>query len=64
MINEDQVELLEKLLRDEVWARARTKLRNLVRITLRRWKYPPDHQKAAIELVLKQAEVLSEAWSQ
>jgi len=41
----------------------RAKLRNLVRITLRRYKYPPDMQEAAIELVLKQAEVLSEEWS-
>jgi type I restriction enzyme, R subunit len=38
-------------------------LRNLVRITLRRYKYPPDMQEAAIELVLKQAEVLSEEWA-
>jgi len=41
----------------------RARLRNLVRITLRRYKYPPDMQEAAIELVLKQAEVLSEEWS-
>ena len=41
----------------------RARLRNLVRITLRRYKYPPDMQEAAIELVLKQAEVLSEDWS-
>ncbi|WP_447778380.1 type I restriction endonuclease subunit R [Pseudomonas chlororaphis] len=41
----------------------RAKLRNLVRITLRRYKYPPDTADEAIELVLKQAEVLSESWS-
>ena len=41
----------------------RARLRNLVRITLRRYKYPPDKTEAAIELVLKQAEVLSEEWS-
>ena len=41
----------------------RAKLRNLVRITLRRYKYPPDMTAEAIELVLKQAEVLSEEWS-
>ena len=41
----------------------RAKLRNLVRIILRRYKYPPDEQKAAIELVLKQAEALSDSWS-
>ena len=41
----------------------RAKLRNLVRRALRKWKYPPDGQKAAIELCLKQAEALSESWS-
>ena len=41
----------------------RAKLRNLVRVTLRRYKYPPDKQPEAIELVLKQAEVLSEKWA-
>lgn len=41
----------------------RAKLRNLVRITLRRYKYPPDKTEGAIELVLKQAEVLSNAWT-
>ena len=61
-------ELTEKLRRStsvdwQVRDSVRAKLRNLVRITLRRYKYPPDQQKAAIELVLKQAEVLSEGWS-
>lgn len=41
----------------------RAKLRNLIRITLRRYKYPPDETEEAIELVLKQAEVLSNEWS-
>lgn len=41
----------------------RAKLRNLVRITLRKYKYPPDKTEAAIELVLRQAEVLSNEWS-
>jgi len=41
----------------------RAKLRNLVRRALRRWKYPPDKADEAIELCLKQAEVLSESWS-
>jgi len=41
----------------------RARLRNLVRITLRRYKYPPDLQEQAIELVLKQAERLSDEWS-
>ena len=37
--------------------------RNLVRITLRRRKYPPDMQEEAIRLVLEQAERLSEEGS-
>jgi type I restriction enzyme R subunit len=41
----------------------RARLRNLVRITLRRYKYPPDKTEAAIQLVLEQAERLSEEWS-
>ncbi|TLS66147.1 type I restriction endonuclease subunit R [Mariprofundus erugo] len=41
----------------------RAKLRNLVRRALRKWKYPPDGQQEAIDLVLKQAEALSERWS-
>ena len=41
----------------------RARLRNLVRITLRRHKYPPDLQEQAIELVLRQAERLSDDWT-
>jgi len=41
----------------------RAKLRNLVRITLRRYKYPPDKQEEDIQLVLQQAERLSDDWS-
>lgn len=41
----------------------RARLRNLVRITLRRYKYPPDKQEEAIQLVLAQAEKLSDEWS-
>ncbi len=40
----------------------RARLRNLVRRALRRWKYPPDKSDEAIDLCLKQAEVLSESW--
>jgi type I restriction enzyme R subunit len=47
----------------QVRENVRAKLRNLVRITFRRWKYLPDKQKEVIELVLKQAEVLSDHWS-
>lgn len=42
----------------------RARIRNIVRILLRRYKYPPDRQDEAIDLVLKQAEVLSDGWSQ
>jgi len=38
-------------------------MRNMIRIILRRYKYPPDKQKAAIEMVMRQAEVLSDEWS-
>jgi type I restriction enzyme, R subunit len=41
----------------------RARLRNLVRITLRRYKYPPDRQEEAIRLVLDQAERLSDGWT-
>ncbi|HUW39988.1 MAG TPA: type I restriction endonuclease subunit R [Rectinemataceae bacterium] len=41
----------------------RARLRNLVRITLRRYKYPPDKQEEAVELVLNQAERLTDEWS-
>ncbi|MDY0185729.1 MAG: DUF3387 domain-containing protein, partial [Desulfuromonadaceae bacterium] len=41
----------------------RARLRNLVRRCLRKWKYPPDKQDDAVELVLKQAEVLCEGWT-
>lgn len=41
----------------------RARLRNLVRITLRRYKYRPDLQESAIELVLRQAERLSDDWT-
>ncbi|TDR16748.1 type I restriction endonuclease subunit R [Marinicella litoralis] len=41
----------------------RARLRNLVRRALKRWKYPPDNAEEAIELCLKQAEVLSQGWS-
>lgn len=41
----------------------RAKLKILVRRTLQRYKYPPDKAAAAVELVLKQAEVLSNSWT-
>ncbi|CAE1134403.1 type I restriction endonuclease subunit R [Xanthomonas euroxanthea] len=41
----------------------RARLRILVRRCLQKWKYPPDKQLEAVELVLRQAEKLSGAWS-
>lgn len=41
----------------------RARLRNLVRITPRRHRYPPDMQEEAIRLVLQQAERLADDWA-
>ena len=38
------------------------KLRLMVKRILRKYKYSPDEQDAAVELVLKQARALGEAW--
>lgn len=40
----------------------RARLRTMVKTLLKRYKYPPDKQAAATELVLAQAEHLSEEW--
>jgi type I restriction enzyme R subunit len=62
------VEITEKLRSStsvdwQVRESVRAKLRNLVRRTLRKWKYPPDKQDDAVDLVLKQAEVLCAGWA-
>ncbi|MCU7937081.1 MAG: type I restriction endonuclease subunit R [Candidatus Thiodiazotropha sp. (ex Dulcina madagascariensis)] len=62
-------ELTEKLRKSttvdwQVRDSVRAKIRNMVRILLRRYKYPPDKADAAIDLVLKQAEALSNSWTQ
>ena len=41
----------------------RAKLRLMVKTILKRWKYPPDGQEQATNLVLDQAKELSEAWA-
>ena len=57
---------IAKKLRDNLtvdWAvreSVRARLRILIRQLLRKYKYPPDQQKGAVELVLTQAETLSE----
>ncbi|OQS09275.1 DEAD/DEAH box helicase [Chromobacterium violaceum] len=40
----------------------RAKLRLMVKRILRKYKYPPDQQDGAVELVLQQAQALGEAW--
>jgi type I restriction enzyme M protein len=41
----------------------RAKLRLMVKRILRKYKYPPDLQDAAVELVLQQAQVMGESWT-
>ncbi|WP_371414930.1 type I restriction enzyme endonuclease domain-containing protein [Hydrogenovibrio sp. JE_KL2] len=38
-------------------------LRIIVRKTLQRWKYPPDDVPEVVKFILKQVEVLSNAWT-
>ncbi|MBN1905757.1 MAG: type I restriction endonuclease subunit R [Deltaproteobacteria bacterium] len=62
------VEITEKLRRSttvdwQVRDSVRARLKILVRRTLQRWKYPPDKAAEAIDLVMKQAEILSNEWS-
>ena len=40
----------------------RAAMRVRIKLILKRHKYPPDMEQRAVELVLKQAEALSEAW--
>lgn len=40
----------------------RARLRLMVKRILRKYKYPPDQQDAAVELVLEQAQAFGEAW--
>jgi len=61
-------ELTEQLRRSttvdwQVRESVRARLRNLVRRLLRRYKYPPDGQREAIDLVLRQAEAISDTWT-
>jgi len=62
------VEITEKLRASttvdwQVRESVRARLRILVRRCLQKWKYPADQQADAVELVLKQAESLSNEWS-
>jgi len=42
----------------------RAKLRLMVKRILRKYKYPPDLEAAAVELVLEQAEAMGESWGE
>ena len=42
----------------------RAKLRVMVKTLLRRYKYPPDGQEEAADIVLRQAESLSAEWAE
>ncbi len=59
---------LTKSLRDNVtvdWAEresVRAKLRLMVRRILKKYKYPPEQQEAAVQLILEQAHALAETW--
>lgn len=62
------VEITEKLRQSttvdwQVRESVRAKLKILVRRTLQRYKYPPDKAPEAIELIMKQAEILGNEWS-
>ncbi|MFM8604146.1 MAG: type I restriction enzyme endonuclease domain-containing protein, partial [Cyanobium sp.] len=41
----------------------RAKLRTMIKALLKRYKYPPDKEAEAVELVLRQTEVISEEWA-
>jgi len=68
----EQLRLLAKLLVQSIrssatidWTRkesVRAKMRIEVRKLLARYGYPPDLQKAAVDLVVRQAEVLASDW--
>lgn len=62
------IEITEKLRKSikvdwQVRESVRAQLRILVRRTLQKYKYPPDKAAEAIELILKQAETLSNSWT-
>jgi type I restriction enzyme R subunit len=41
----------------------RARLRTMIKALLKRYKYPPDQEASAIELVLRQTEAISEEWA-
>lgn len=62
------IELTQKLRKSttidwQVRDSVRAQMRTLVRRLLKRYKYPPDQQQDAINLVLRQAEEISHSWT-
>ena len=62
------VELTEKLRQSttvdwQVRDSVRAQMRLLIKRLLRKYKYPPEGQEAAVALVLAQAEALADAWT-
>lgn len=62
------VELTDSLRKNTTidWAvreTVRARLRLMVKRILRKYKYPPDQEQRAVEIVLRQAETLSESWT-
>jgi len=41
----------------------RARLRTMIKALLKRYRYPPDQEAAAIELVLQQTEMIAEEWA-
>ena len=41
----------------------RARLRTMIKALLKRYKYPPDQEASAVELVLRQTEVISQEWA-
>jgi type I restriction enzyme R subunit len=41
----------------------RADLRLMVKRILRKYKYPPDKQESAIELIMQQTQLMGQAWS-
>ena len=73
-LGDDQLKIIAMELTDKLrknlsvdWSvrdSVRAKLRLMVRTVLKRYKYPPDKQDEATEVVLQQAEALTEVWLQ
>ena len=56
------LEVLQKLLREEIKVRSKRHLVQARRI-LRRYGYPPDLQEHATKTVLEQGELLADSWA-